>query len=165
MLAPGFNSWGQVLLHFGTSPFEDSVKAVSGEMQHLRALRSFVRCSAPLASSKKQCWFRSFVAPASGSGSPSASARAVSHGPRSIPNWYNRPSGCAGVHRRGTSARCVMLLRSLPSLASSMSAAWSSRLHRSPRCWTPDRRAAYFPQPSLRPTHLLSYISLVFLSI
>ena len=52
MLAPGFNSWGQVLLHFGTSPFEDSVKAVSGEMQHLRALRSFVRCSAPLASSK-----------------------------------------------------------------------------------------------------------------
>jgi hypothetical protein len=52
MLAPGFNRWGQVLLHFGTSPFEDSVKAVSGEMQHLRALRSFVRCSAPLASSK-----------------------------------------------------------------------------------------------------------------
>jgi hypothetical protein len=38
MLAPGFNRWGQVLLHFGTSPFEDSVKAVSGEMQHLRAL-------------------------------------------------------------------------------------------------------------------------------
>jgi hypothetical protein len=31
MLAPGFNRWGQVLLHFGTSPFEDSVKAVSGE--------------------------------------------------------------------------------------------------------------------------------------
>jgi hypothetical protein len=52
MLAPRFNRWGQVLLHFGTSPFEDSVKAVSGEMQHLRALRSFVRCSAPLASSK-----------------------------------------------------------------------------------------------------------------
>ncbi len=38
MLAPGFNRWGQVLLHFGTSPFEDSAKAVSGEMQHLRAL-------------------------------------------------------------------------------------------------------------------------------
>ena len=38
MFAPGFNRWGQVLLHFGTSPFEDSVKAVSGEMQHLRAL-------------------------------------------------------------------------------------------------------------------------------
>ena len=32
MLAPGFNRWGQVLLHFGTSPFEDSVKAVSGEI-------------------------------------------------------------------------------------------------------------------------------------
>jgi hypothetical protein len=27
MLAPGFNRWGQVLLHFGTSPFEDSVAA------------------------------------------------------------------------------------------------------------------------------------------
>ena len=38
MLAPGFNRLGQVLLHFGTFPFEDSVKAVSGEMQHLRAL-------------------------------------------------------------------------------------------------------------------------------
>ena len=37
MLAPGFNRWGHVLLHFGTSPFE-VVKAVSGKMQHLRAL-------------------------------------------------------------------------------------------------------------------------------
>ena len=124
MLAPGFNRWGQVLLHFGTSPFEDSVKAVSGEMQHLRALRSFVRCSAPLASSKSavrrvregQASCQASRPPVNARGSLRASAKVASHGPRSIPNWYNRPSGCAGVHRRGTSARCVMLLRSLPKL-------------------------------------------------
>ena len=36
-------------------------------------------------------------------------------GLRSIPSWCARRSGCAGVHRKGINARCVMLLPSLPS--------------------------------------------------
>ena len=63
-----------------------------------------------------------------------ASAKAASHGRRSIPSWCAKRSGCAGVHRKGINARCVMLLPSLRSLASSMSAAPSSRHRRCSRC-------------------------------
>jgi resolvase-like protein len=67
------------------------------------------------------------------------SAKAASHGQRSISGWYAKPSGCAGDHQRGINARCVMLLLSLPSLASSISEARNS----------PHRRFSFYARRTL----------------
>ena len=65
-----------------------------------------------------------------------ASARAVSHGPKSIPQWSSWLKVCARVQRRdSTSVRCVMLRRSWRSAATSMSAAISFRRQWFSLCW------------------------------
>ena len=51
-----------------------------------------------------------------------------------VPSWYVKPSGCVGARPRGINARCVMLLPSWRSLASSINAAPSSPHRRCSRC-------------------------------
>ena len=78
------------------------------------------RCSARSPSSIRPGRSPSCAVPVSGSAVKLASARAGRVGPRSTPSSCAKPSGSAGVHRKAINDRCVMLLPSSRSLASSM---------------------------------------------
>jgi len=55
---------------------------------------------------------------ASASARLSANAKGGRTGPRLIPSWLAKRSGCADVRQRVINARCAMLLPNLPSLVS-----------------------------------------------